>query len=213
MRLSCWLRLGQVLPPGSCRHSRSHSQAAKRSKDEAWEDSRILGIALAAHTSRCPVCGQETQKGPSRTLFPELPFTGVVQLIEPWPAARSELPPGLACVLERFGHHKLRTTSSTLASMANTPHGRRYSKPAACDLGLALGCSAKVCMVFETMGPNVLALIKRPLVMTKGEELEVGKLYSSHGECCAEGTTSRASPWILCARSPLIRSLAWTTCA
>ncbi|CAE7217555.1 SRPK1 [Symbiodinium necroappetens] len=83
------------------------AEAAKRCKDEAWE---------------------ETQKGPSRTLFPELPFTGVVQLID---------------YFEHFG--------------VNGKH---------------------VCMVFETMGPNVLALIKR--YNFKGIPLDIVRKVTTH---------------------------------
>ncbi|CAE7650135.1 SRPK1 [Symbiodinium pilosum] len=83
------------------------AEAAKRCKDEAWE---------------------ETQKGPSRNLFPEIPFTGVVQLID---------------YFEHFG--------------VNGKH---------------------VCMVFETMGPNVLALIKR--YNFKGIPLDIVRKVTTH---------------------------------
>ena len=83
------------------------AEAAKRSKDEAWE---------------------ETQQGPCRALFPELPFTGVVQLID---------------YFEHFG--------------VNGKH---------------------VCMVFETMGPNVLALIKR--YNFKGIPLDIVRKVTAH---------------------------------
>ena len=64
---------------------------------------------------------EETQKGPSHTLFPELPFTGVVQLIEPWLVTRaSELVDCAGNCLH------FRTTSSISGSMANTLHGKSW---------------------------------------------------------------------------------------
>mmetsp|Transcript_87734 Transcript_87734/g.165447 ORF Transcript_87734/g.165447 Transcript_87734/m.165447 type:complete len:603 (-) Transcript_87734:268-2076(-) len=70
----------------------------------------------------------ETQNGPLQPLFPCLPFTGVVQLID---------------YFEHFG-----------------PHGKH------------------VCMVFETMGPNVLALIKQ--YNFKGIPLEIVRKVAAH---------------------------------
>ncbi|CAL1161154.1 unnamed protein product [Cladocopium goreaui] len=85
------------------------AEAAKRSKDAAWE---------------------ETQKGPLRELFPDggEGFTGVVQLID---------------YFEHFG--------------VNGKH---------------------VCMVFETMGPNVLALIKR--YNFKGIPVDIVRKVTTH---------------------------------
>ena len=59
---------------------------------------------------------------------------------------------------------------------------------------LAIAACAQVCMVFETMGPNVLALIKRPGTVGADERSMVLRAAR------IEGTTSRAYPWILCAR-------------
>merc|ERR1719446_931528 len=69
-----------------------------------------------------------TQKGPLQVLFPTVPFTGVVQLID---------------YFEHYG--------------ANGKH---------------------VCMVFETMGPNVLALIKR--YNFKGIPLDIVRKVAGH---------------------------------
>jgi serine/threonine protein kinase len=69
-----------------------------------------------------------TQKGPLQVLFPTVPFTGVVQLID------------------YFEHHG--------------PNGKH------------------VCMVFETMGPNVLALIKR--YNFKGIPLDIVRKVCCH---------------------------------
>lgn len=69
-----------------------------------------------------------TQKGPLAQLFPVIPFTGVVQLID---------------YFEHYG-----------------PNGKH------------------VCMVFETMGPNVLALIKR--YNFKGIPLEIVRKVTCH---------------------------------
>lgn len=70
----------------------------------------------------------ETQNGPLQHLFPCVPFTGVVQLID---------------YFEHVG-----------------PHGKH------------------VCMVFETMGPNVLALIKQ--YNFKGIPLEIVRKVAAH---------------------------------
>jgi serine/threonine protein kinase len=69
-----------------------------------------------------------TQRGPLRDLFPMVPFTGVVQLVD---------------YFEHYG-----------------PNGKH------------------VCMVFETMGPNVLALIKR--FNFKGVPLNIVRKVSAH---------------------------------
>jgi len=69
-----------------------------------------------------------TQRGPLRELFPMVPFTGVVQLVD---------------YFEHYG-----------------PNGKH------------------VCMVFETMGPNVLALIKR--YNFKGVPLNIVRKVASH---------------------------------
>lgn len=69
-----------------------------------------------------------TQRGPLRDLFPMVPFTGVVQLVD---------------YFEHYG-----------------PNGKH------------------VCMVFETMGPNVLALIKR--FNFKGVPLNIVRKVAAH---------------------------------
>jgi len=69
-----------------------------------------------------------TQRGPMQHLFPVIPFTGVVQLID---------------YFEHYG-----------------PNGKH------------------VCMVFETMGPNVLALIKR--YNFKGIPLDIVQKVTTH---------------------------------
>merc|ERR1719217_974561 len=69
-----------------------------------------------------------TQRGPLRDLFPAVPFTGVVQLVD---------------YFEHYG-----------------PNGKH------------------VCMVFEVMGPTVLALIKR--YNFKGVPLEIVRKVASH---------------------------------
>lgn len=69
-----------------------------------------------------------TQRGPLRPLFPMVPFTGVVQLVD---------------YFEHYG-----------------PNGKH------------------VCMVFETMGPNVLALIKR--FNFKGVPLNIVRKVAGH---------------------------------
>lgn len=69
-----------------------------------------------------------TQRGPLRNLFPMVPFTGVVQLVD---------------YFEHYG-----------------PNGKH------------------VCMVFETMGPNVLALIKR--FNFKGVPLHIVRKVAAH---------------------------------
>jgi serine/threonine protein kinase len=69
-----------------------------------------------------------TQRGPLRDLFPMVPFTGVVQLVD---------------YFEHYG-----------------PNGKH------------------VCMVFETMGPNVLALIKR--YNFKGVPLHIVRKVAGH---------------------------------
>lgn len=87
-------------------------------------------IELLAEASKRGVHSEwmETQNGPLQPLFPCLPFTGVVQLID---------------YFEHFG-----------------PHGKH------------------VCMVFETMGPNVLALIKQ--YNFKGIPLEIVRKVAAH---------------------------------
>jgi serine/threonine-protein kinase SRPK3/serine/threonine-protein kinase SRPK1 len=69
-----------------------------------------------------------TQRGPNHDLFPMVPFTGVVQLVD---------------YFEHYG-----------------PNGKH------------------VCMVFETMGPNVLALIKR--FNFKGVPLQIVRKVAAH---------------------------------
>jgi len=69
-----------------------------------------------------------TQRGPLRAIFPMVPFTGVVQLVD---------------YFEHYG-----------------PNGKH------------------VCMVFETMGPNVLALIKR--YNFKGVPLDIVRKVGGH---------------------------------
>merc|ERR1719247_3426632 len=69
-----------------------------------------------------------TQRGELRNVFPYVPFTGVVQLVD---------------YFEHYG-----------------PHGKH------------------VCMVFETMGPNVLALIKR--YNFKGIPLDIVRKVAAH---------------------------------
>jgi len=84
---------------------------------------------LAEAAKRCTLLDWEaTQRGPLKDLFPQLPFTGVVQLVD---------------YFEHYG-----------------PHGKH------------------MCMVFETMGPNVLALIKR--YNFKGIPLDIVRKVVTH---------------------------------
>merc|ERR1719223_2460439 len=83
-------------------------KSAPHYTEAAYDEIELLAEA-AKHGGREE--WEATQSGPMKGIFPVLPFTGVVQL------------------LDYFQHHG--------------PNGKH------------------VCMVFETMGPNVLALIKR----------------------------------------------------
>lgn len=100
-------------------------KSAPHYTEAAYDEIELL--AEAAKRSTLPEW-EATQKGPLQVLFPTLPFTGVVTLID---------------YFEHFG--------------VNGKH---------------------VCMVFETMGPNVLALIKR--YNFKGIPLDIVRKVATH---------------------------------
>jgi serine/threonine protein kinase len=100
-------------------------KSAPHYTEAAYDEIELL--AEAAKRGSLPEWNA-TQSGPLKGLFPTVPFTGVVQLLD---------------YFEHFG-----------------PHGKH------------------VCMVFETMGPNVLALIKR--YNFKGIPLEIVRKVTTH---------------------------------
>eukprot|EP00927_Polykrikos_kofoidii_P004878 TRINITY_DN11927_c0_g2_i1.p1 TRINITY_DN11927_c0_g2~~TRINITY_DN11927_c0_g2_i1.p1 ORF type:complete len:719 (-),score=145.08 TRINITY_DN11927_c0_g2_i1:22-2178(-) len=100
-------------------------KSAPHYTEAAYDEIELL---TEATTRRDAPTWEETENGPTRPLFPSVPFTGVVQLSD---------------YFEHYG-----------------PHGKH------------------VCMVFETMGPNVLSLIKR--FNFKGIPLPIARKVASH---------------------------------
>lgn len=100
-------------------------KSAPHYTEAAFDEIKLL--AEAANRGALPEW-EATQVGPHKSLFPERPFSGVVQLVD---------------YFEHLG-----------------PNGKH------------------VCMVFETMGPNVLALIKR--YNFKGIPLNIVRKLATH---------------------------------